>query len=143
MGWEFSCPTLMVLMRLVSCLVWANEIVGSSGAVIPAAASASVSRREMPFSSVCNRPESGASGAVRSRFIVSLRVRFGRRPIPALTGVRPRYTSVDIHGAPAAQCHAAAVFRTGQPQHVTQHPEERRAAVDIDRVRVSIDLDEE
>ena len=55
-------------------------------AVIPAAASASVSRREMPFSSVCNRPVSAASGAVRSRFIVSLRVRFGRRTIAALTG---------------------------------------------------------
>jgi hypothetical protein len=55
-------------------------------AVIPAAASASVSRREMPFSSVCNRPVSAASGAVRSRFIVSLRVRFGRCTIAALTG---------------------------------------------------------
>jgi hypothetical protein len=32
-------------------------------AVIPAAASASVSRREMPFSSVCNPPESAASKA--------------------------------------------------------------------------------
>jgi hypothetical protein len=40
----------------------------------------------MAFSSACIRPESAASGPVRSRFIVSLRARFGRRTIAALTG---------------------------------------------------------
>jgi len=37
MGWEFSCPTLILLIRPVSRLAWANENLGSSGAVIPAA----------------------------------------------------------------------------------------------------------
>jgi hypothetical protein len=60
---------------------------------------------------------------------------------PIETGAH--WIAVDVDGAGAALGDAAAVFRTGQPQHVTQHPEERRAAVDIDRVRVSIDLDEE
>ena len=32
----------------------------------------------------------------------------------------------------AAQCHAAAELRAGHAQHVAQHPEQRRIAVDID-----------
>jgi hypothetical protein len=48
MGVEFSFPTLMTLMELLSFLAWANENVGSSGTVSPAAASARLSRRAEP-----------------------------------------------------------------------------------------------
>ena len=44
--------------------------------------------------------------------------------------------AVDVDGAGAAQRHAAAELGAGHAQHVAQHPEERRVAVDIDVVRV-------
>src|SRR5580704_5263372 len=73
MGWEFSCPTLMELMGLVFFLVVsANETVGSSGATTPPAASVRVSPRDTPFSEAGVRPEWGAFGAVRSKFIFGL-----------------------------------------------------------------------
>ena len=43
--------------------------------------------------------------------------------------------AVDMHGAGAAQRHAAAELRAGHAEHVAQHPEQRRVAVDIDAVR--------
>ena len=51
--------------------------------------------------------------------------------------------TVDMHRAGAAQRHAAAEFRAGHAEHVAQHPEERRVAVDIDAVRSSVDFDRE
>src|SRR5258708_40224683 len=74
MGVEFSCPTLMTLMGLLSFLVWANENVGSSGAVSPAAASARLSRREMLFPDAGDRPGAAAPDAGLLRVIVGLLV---------------------------------------------------------------------
>src|SRR5262249_23002761 len=51
------------------------------------------------------------------------------------------WITIDVHGAGAALGDAAAGFRAGQPQHVTQHPEQRRGGVDINRVRGSVDFD--
>jgi hypothetical protein len=51
--------------------------------------------------------------------------------------------AVDMHGARAAQRHAAAKLRAGHAEHVTRHPQRRRIAVDIDAVYVPIDFDGE
>ena len=51
--------------------------------------------------------------------------------------------AVDMHGAGAAQRHAAAELRAGHAEHVAQHPQQRRVAVDIDAVRLSVDFDGE
>ena len=40
--------------------------------------------------------------------------------------------AVDMHRAGAAQRHAAAELRAGHAEHVAQHPQQRRVAVDID-----------
>jgi hypothetical protein len=48
-----------------------------------------------------------------------------------------------MDGAGAAERHAAAEFRAGHTQHVAEHPQERRVAVDVDRAIGSIDLDGE
>src|SRR6476659_3630492 len=66
-------------MGLVSFLVSANEIAGSSGAASPAAASASASRRDTPFSEARDRRDWAAFGAVRSKFILGLLVRWIER----------------------------------------------------------------
>jgi hypothetical protein len=49
--------------------------------------------------------------------------------------------AIDMHGAGAAQRHAAAELRAGHAEHVAQHPQERRIAVDIDAVCVPVDFD--
>src|SRR3989442_30954 len=49
-----------------------------------------------------------------------------------------RRYSVDMHGAGAAKCNAAAEFGAGHTEHVAQHPEERRVGIDIDTVRGSV-----
>src|ERR1700745_1006682 len=46
-----------------------------------------------------------------------------------------------MHGAGTAQRHAAAEFRAGHAEHVSQHPEQRCITVDIDAARTSIDID--
>ena len=51
--------------------------------------------------------------------------------------------AVDMHGAGAAQRHAAAELRAGHAEHVAQHPEQRRVAVDIDAVCSPVDFDGE
>src|SRR5208282_1353020 len=51
--------------------------------------------------------------------------------------------TVDMHGARTAERHATAEFRAGHAEHVAQHPEERRVAVDIDAVCVPVDRDGE
>src|SRR6266436_2662862 len=51
--------------------------------------------------------------------------------------------AVDMHGAGAAERHAAAELRAGHAEHVAQHPKQGRVAVDIDGVRGSVDLDGE
>ena len=48
--------------------------------------------------------------------------------------------AVDMHGAGAAQRHAAAELRAGHAEHVAQHPEQRRVAVDIDAVSLAVDF---
>src|SRR5262249_24291850 len=52
-----------------------------------------------------------------------------------------RRGAVDMHGAGAAQRHAAAEFRPGHAEHVAEHPEQRRIAVHVDAARTSIDGD--
>src|SRR5262249_24377068 len=52
-------------------------------------------------------------------------------------------SAVDMYRAGAAQRHAAAEFCAGQAEHVAQHPEQRRVAVDIDAVRVAVDFNGE
>src|SRR5262245_6787954 len=51
--------------------------------------------------------------------------------------------AVDMHGAGAAQRQAAAELGAGHAEHVAQHPEERRVAVDIDAVGAAVDFDGE
>ena len=51
--------------------------------------------------------------------------------------------AVDMHGAGAAERHAAAELRAGQAEHVAQHPEEWRVAVNIDAVCVPVDFNGE
>jgi hypothetical protein len=48
--------------------------------------------------------------------------------------------AVDMHSAGAAERHAAAELRAGHAEHVTQHSEKRRVAVDIDGVIHAVDL---
>src|SRR5258705_12967706 len=48
--------------------------------------------------------------------------------------------AVDMHGAGAAERHAAAELRAGHAEYVAQHPEERRVAVDIDHPIDAVDL---
>src|SRR5439155_26692752 len=48
-----------------------------------------------------------------------------------------------MHGARAAQRHAAAELRAGHAKHVAQDPEQRRVAIDIDAVCVAVDFDGE
>src|ERR1051326_8638721 len=54
-----------------------------------------------------------------------------------------RGDAVDVHGAGPAQRHTAAEFRAGHAEHVAEHPEQRRVAIDVDAVRSPIDLDGE
>ena len=49
--------------------------------------------------------------------------------------------AVDMHGAGAAYGNTAAEFGAGHAEHVAQHPEQRRIAVDIDRPVDAVDLD--
>src|SRR5215468_3889996 len=48
--------------------------------------------------------------------------------------------AIDMYGAGAAQGHAAAELRAGHAENVAQHPEQRRIAVDINLVGVSVDF---
>src|SRR5271165_2910803 len=48
-----------------------------------------------------------------------------------------------MHGAGAAERHAATELRAGHAQAVAQHPKERSVAVDIDAVRATVDFDGE
>ena len=50
---------------------------------------------------------------------------------------------IDMHGARAAERHAASELRAGHTQHIAQDPEQRCIAVDIDVVRVPVDFDDE
>src|SRR5215831_1746724 len=52
-------------------------------------------------------------------------------------------SAVDMHRAGATQRHAAAELRARHAEHVAQHPEQRRVAVDIDAVRAAVDFDGE
>src|SRR4051794_19625649 len=45
-----------------------------------------------------------------------------------------RRGAVDMHGAGAALRDAAAVFGPGQPDRIAQHPQQRRARIDIDLI---------
>ena len=49
--------------------------------------------------------------------------------------------AVDMHGAGAAERHAAAELRAGHAEHVAQHPEKWRVAVDIDALPAAVDFD--
>jgi hypothetical protein len=44
-----------------------------------------------------------------------------------------------VNRARAALGDAATVFRAGQAQRITQHPQERGVGIDIDFVRLSVD----
>src|SRR6516162_10839811 len=50
---------------------------------------------------------------------------------------------VEMHGAGAAERHAAAELRAGHAEHVAQYPEKRRVAVDIDRPIDAVYFDRE
>src|SRR6266496_1143809 len=52
---------------------------------------------------------------------------------------RAHRLAVDVDRARAAQRHAAAEFRAGHPEHVAQHPEQRRVVVDIDAAGFDVD----
>ena len=49
--------------------------------------------------------------------------------------------AVEMHRAGAAERQPAAELCAGHAEHVAQHPEERRVAVDIDGVCVSVDFE--
>src|SRR6266550_4530751 len=49
--------------------------------------------------------------------------------------------AVDMHGAGAAERHAAAELRAGHAEHVAQYPQERSVAINIDRPIDAVDLD--
>ena len=51
--------------------------------------------------------------------------------------------AVDMHRAGAAERHAAAELGAGHAEHVAQHPQERRVAVDIDAMGGSVDFNGE
>src|ERR1700730_2508128 len=55
----------------------------------------------------------------------------------------PMLSMVEMHGAGAAQRHAAPEFRAGHAQYIAQHPKERRVTIDIDDVWFSVDFDAE
>jgi hypothetical protein len=57
------------------------------------------------------------------------------------SNARASGNAVEVHGASAAQRHAATEFRSGHAQHVAQH--QWRVPVDIDTVRRPIDVDGE
>src|SRR5262245_40566828 len=48
--------------------------------------------------------------------------------------------AVDMYGAGSAQRHPTAKLRSGQAQNITQHPEQRCVAVDIDVMCAFIDF---
>src|SRR5262245_40703230 len=48
---------------------------------------------------------------------------------------------VDMHGAGAAEGHAADELRAGHAEHIAQHPQERRVAVDINLALSSVYFD--
>jgi hypothetical protein len=48
--------------------------------------------------------------------------------------------AVDMHGARPAQRDSAAELRAGHAEHVAQHPQEWRVAIDIDAVRLTVDF---
>src|SRR5262249_38856440 len=52
-----------------------------------------------------------------------------------------RRNAVEMHRAGATQCHAAAELRAGHAQHVAQHPEQWRVAIDVDGANGAIDPD--
>src|SRR5262249_12144239 len=51
--------------------------------------------------------------------------------------------AVHMHGAGAAQRHAAAELGAGHAEHVAHDPKERRVTVDIDAMGVAVDFDGE
>src|SRR5215469_9418233 len=48
--------------------------------------------------------------------------------------------AIDVHRASAAQRHAAAVFRSGEPQLVAQVPEQRDRWIAIEGLQLAVDL---
>src|SRR5271166_5100385 len=48
--------------------------------------------------------------------------------------------TVDMDRAGAAQRHATAVFRSGEPQLIPQVPEQRHRRIAIERLRLAVDL---
>src|SRR5260221_7391224 len=52
---------------------------------------------------------------------------------------RAHRLAVDVHRTRAAQRHAAAEFRAGHPEHIAQHPQQRRVVVDIDAAGFAVD----
>src|SRR3954447_1324800 len=51
--------------------------------------------------------------------------------------------TVEMHGAGATQRHAAAELRAGHAEHVAEHPQQRRVAIDVDAPRCSVNVDGE
>ena len=51
--------------------------------------------------------------------------------------------SVQVDGASTAQSSAAPKFRARHSEHVAEHPQQRRVAIDIDAVADAIDFDRE
>src|SRR5262249_58551295 len=49
--------------------------------------------------------------------------------------------AVNMHGAGAAQRHAAAELRSGHAEDIAQHPQQRGVAINIDRSIDAVDLD--
>src|SRR5262249_24554736 len=49
--------------------------------------------------------------------------------------------AVKMHGAGAAQCHAAAELRSGHTEDIAQHPQQGSVAINIDRSIDAVDLD--
>jgi hypothetical protein len=64
-------------------------------------------------------------------------------PMLSIGVMQERGNAIDMHGAGAAKRHAAAELRSGHAEHVAQHPEQRRVVIDIDALRVFVDLDGE
>src|SRR6266850_4310663 len=47
--------------------------------------------------------------------------------------------AVDMHGASAAERHAAAKFRSGHVQRVAKHPEQRHVRADVDGLYFTVE----
>ena len=61
----------------------------------------------------------------------------------ALTGVLAgaHRLAVEVHGAGAAQGHAAAELGAGEAQRVAQHPQQRRFRIDVDLHGLAVDVE--